>query len=141
MEYITCKHCNEQNVQYFEHAERCAKSRKRTQFDGEIKYSTLRSSLHEELQRQVITHLKKILHLELTLKDAVIVDHFDYDPEKADTLKTKIIARQAASPDKDVRHRGDSLWTLTFQNENGVRVLDHTAYGIHSASNWKHTVT
>jgi hypothetical protein len=79
--------------------------------------------------------------MELVCANPVIVDHFDVDPEKANSLKTKINAKQAANPDKDVRHRGDSLWVYTFSNENGWKMLDQTVYGIHSASNWKHTVT
>ena len=80
--------------------------------------------------------LKKIPHLELTHKDPVIVDHFDVDPEKVDSLKAKISAKQAANPDKDIRHRSGTMWTHTFSNKNGWKMLDHTVYGIRSASNF-----
>ena len=76
VENTNCKHCNMLNVNYFEHAECCKKSRKRITIDGQVKYPTRSWPLHSDLQKLMADSWSKIPDVTITQFNPKLSDIF-----------------------------------------------------------------
>ena len=129
---ISCKHCNAENVQIFEHAECCPKSRRRTNTDGKLVYPKRSTILHTHLMKTMTHHFRMIPDLTLSSLNTKITDVFQPNPENPPTI--------AANRTEAAKEKGDLMYSLAYGNIQEEMLLDHTVAGIHSVANKQFTI-
>ena len=159
VENINCKHCNMQNVNFFEHAECCKKSRKRkTHIDGQViyKFPTRSWPLHAEIERHMASSFVKIPDVTITEHNPKLSANFPPNelnppnvvpPEANDENMDPLIEEDAPAAVPQHFHRrergqeyADLKLTCTFPQEPSVLLIDLTVSGIHTETNKKYTM-
>ena len=159
-------YCKDKNVNSFEYAEQCTKSRKKKTRDQQTTYFTRCYRLHDDIERSMIECFNKIPNVSGLETNPKILDTFEtnsddpfiprtqnqiigevppnelsreQEPISGNDNSSLINPRDRFHRDKQFQY-ADIKLTCNFTDNGGDYLVDITVAGIHAKSNVKHTI-